>query len=82
MHADTLKFYKYVPVKKPVYQDRFCSLPFTTVQIDNDGDVQLCDCQLHMPYTIGNIFKNSLQDIWLNHQANLVRQSVIDGDFT
>jgi radical SAM protein with 4Fe4S-binding SPASM domain len=82
MHADTLKFYKYIPVKKPAYQDRFCWLPFTTVQIDNDGDVQLCDCQLHMPYTIGNIFKNSLQDIWLNHQANLVRQSVIDGDFT
>lgn len=82
MHPDTLKFYKYIPIKKPVYHDRFCSLPFTSVQIDNDGDVQLCDCQLHMPYTIGNIFKNSLQDIWLNHQAELVRQSVLSGDFT
>jgi len=82
MHADTLKFYKYVPVKKPIYQDKFCSTPFSSLQIDNDGDVQLCDCQLHMPYTIGNVFENSLQSIWLNHQADLVRQAVVDGNFT
>jgi radical SAM protein with 4Fe4S-binding SPASM domain len=82
MHPDTLKFYKYIPVKKPQYQGKFCHLPFDTLQIDNDGDVQLCDCQLHMPYTIGNIFKNSLQEIWNNHEAQLVRQGVADGDFT
>jgi MoaA/NifB/PqqE/SkfB family radical SAM enzyme len=35
-----------------------------------------------MPYTIGNIFKNSLQEIWNNHEADQVRQSVADGDFT
>jgi MoaA/NifB/PqqE/SkfB family radical SAM enzyme len=35
-----------------------------------------------MPYTIGNIFKNSLQEIWANHEAAQVRQSVADGDFT
>lgn len=82
MHPDTLKFYKYTPIKKPQFQDKFCGIPFDTLQIDNDGDVQLCDCQLHMPYTIGNIFKNSLQEIWNNHEADQVRQSVTDGDFT
>ena len=82
MHPDTLKFYKYTPIKKPKFQGKFCRIPFDTVQIDNDGDVQLCDCQLHMPYTIGNIFKNSLQEIWNNHEADQVRQSVVDGDFT
>jgi radical SAM protein with 4Fe4S-binding SPASM domain len=82
MHPDTLKFYKYTPVKKPEFQGKFCRIPFDTVQIDNDGDVQLCDCQLHMPYTIGNIFKNSLQEIWNTQEANQVRQSVTDGDFT
>ena len=82
MHPDTLKFYKYTPIKKPQFQGKFCRIPFDTVQIDNDGDVQLCDCQLHMPYTIGNIFKNSLQEIWNNHEADQVRQSVVDGDFT
>jgi radical SAM protein with 4Fe4S-binding SPASM domain len=82
MHPDTLKFYKYIPIKKPQFQGKFCRIPFDTIQIDNDGDVQLCDCQLHMPYTIGNIFKNSLQEIWNNHEADQVRQSVVDGDFT
>jgi radical SAM protein with 4Fe4S-binding SPASM domain len=82
MHIDTLKFYKYVPVKKPIYKGKFCQEPFTTLQIDLDGDVQLCGCQLHMPYTIGNIYNNTLQEIWLSHSAEQVRQSVSDGDFT
>lgn len=82
MHPDTLKFYKYAPIKKPVYSGKFCYTPFNSIQIDNDGDVQLCDCQLHMPYTIGNIFKDSLSDIWTNQEAELVRTSVVNGDFT
>ena len=82
MHPDTLKFYKYTPTKKSQFQGKFCRIPFDTIQIDNDGDVQLCDCQLHMPYTIGNIFKNSLQEIWNNHEADQVRQSVADSEFT
>ncbi len=82
MHPDTLKFYKYIPIKKSQFAGKFCRIPFDTIQIDHDGDVQLCSCQLHMPYTIGNIFKNSLQEIWTNHEANQVRQSVANGDFT
>jgi radical SAM protein with 4Fe4S-binding SPASM domain len=82
MTPDVLKHYKYTPIKKPQFQGKFCKIPFGTMQIDNDGDVQLCDCSLHMPYTIGNVFKNSLQEIWNNHEADQVRQSVADGDFT
>jgi len=82
MHVDTLKFYKYNPVKKPKYKGKFCHLPFDTLQIDEDGDVQLCDCQLHMPYTIGNIYQDTLQNIWLSEAAERVRQSIIDEDFT
>jgi radical SAM protein with 4Fe4S-binding SPASM domain len=82
MHIDTLKFYKYTPVKKPMYQDKFCSVPFDMMQIDADGDVQLCGCQHDMPYTIGNIYKDSLQAIWNGELAGQVRQAVVDGDFT
>lgn len=82
MHVDTLKFYKYTPVKKPVYKDKFCHQPFNNLQIDADGDVQLCDCQMHMPFTIGNVYENTLQQIWNGHLAAQVRQSVADGDFT
>lgn len=82
MHVDTLKFYKYNPVKKPKYKGKFCRMPFDALQIDQDGDVQLCDCQAFMPYTIGNIYENSLQDIWSSEAADRVRQSVADEDFT
>jgi radical SAM protein with 4Fe4S-binding SPASM domain len=82
MHADTLKFYKYIPVKKPIYKGKFCSIPFDIMQIDEDGDVMLCGCQLHMPYVIGNIYKDTLQNIWLGEKASQVRQSVIDEEFT
>ena len=41
MHVDTLKFYKYSPIKKPKYKGKFCRLPFDSLQIDEDGDVQL-----------------------------------------
>jgi radical SAM protein with 4Fe4S-binding SPASM domain len=82
MHIDTLKFYKYVPVDKPGYKGKFCSQPFDILQIDGDGDVQLCSCQYHMPYTIGNIYQNSLQDIWLSQAADDVRQSVLNENFT
>lgn len=82
MHVDTLKFYKYTPVKKPKFKGKFCRIPFDTIQIDEDGDVQLCDCQLFMPYTIGNIYQDTLQNIWLSKEANQVRQSIVDEDFT
>jgi radical SAM protein with 4Fe4S-binding SPASM domain len=65
-----------------MYKGKFCRLPYDTLQIDQDGDVQLCDCQLFMPYTIGNIYKNSLQDIWSGEAADRVRQAVADEDFT
>jgi len=82
MHVDTLKFYKYTPVKKPKYKGKFCRLPFDSLQIDADGDVQLCDCQLHMPYTIGNIYQDTLENIWSGEDAKRIRQSIIDEDFT
>jgi len=79
---ETLKFYKYVPVAKPQYQGKFCHLPFTSLEIDEDGDVILCGCALHMPYTIGNIYENSLTEIWHNQKAQQVRDSVATGEFT
>lgn len=82
MEATTLKFYKYKPVAKTQYKDKFCSEPYKSIQIDTNGDVQLCDCTYYMPYTVGNVFENTLEEIWNGEQANIVRQSVVDGDFS
>jgi radical SAM protein with 4Fe4S-binding SPASM domain len=82
MKPEILKFWKYVPTKKPIYAGKFCSVPYTTLSVDDDGDVHLCICAAHMPYIIGNIYKQTLQEIWLGDEANKVRQAVDDGDFT
>jgi radical SAM protein with 4Fe4S-binding SPASM domain len=82
MKQQTLEFWNYSPVKKPIYKDKFCAKPFNSLLIDEDGDVMLCQCPSHMPYAIGNIYQDSLQHIWNNSQASIVRQSVADGDFT
>lgn len=82
MREDIIRFWKYVPVAKPIYQTKFCGLPWSTVQIDADGDVMLCDCSYNMPYVIGNVYQDSLATIWKSDKAQSVRQSVLDGDFT
>lgn len=82
MHPDTLKFYKYTPTVKSQYQGKFCFAPYKNLEIDEDGDVILCGCQLHMPYVIGNIYQNTISEIWNNSQANEVRDSVARGEFT
>ena len=82
MKPEVLVFYRYRPTVKPQYQGKFCWDPYTTVEIDEDGDVMLCGCQFHMPYVVGNIYNQSLEDIWHGAEAKKVRQSVLDGEFT
>lgn len=82
MHIDTLKFYKYKPVDKPQYNGKFCHVPYHMIQIDKDGDVMLCTCEEYMPYVIGNVYHNTIQEIWLGKKAQEVRQSVYHGRFT
>ena len=82
MHIDTLKFYKYKPTQKRQYIGKFCQVPYHMIQIDKDGDVMLCSCEEYMPYVIGNVYKQSIQDIWLGEIASRVRQSVYQGHFT
>ena len=82
MQAQTLKFWKYVPTKKPQYAGKFCSKPYEQIQIDNDGDVMLCGCERHMPYAVGNIYQDTISNIWQGESAAMVRQSVANGDFT
>lgn len=82
MQTHTLKFWNYTPEEKPEYKGKFCGLPWSSIVVDNDGDVLLCDCPLHMPHSIGNIYNQSLTEIWNGAAAQQVRQSVVDGNFT
>lgn len=55
-----------------------CSKPFTYFQIEFDGDCFFC-CPMFTDYPIGNIFKNSFEDIWYGEKATKFRESILDG---
>lgn len=81
MKPEVLVFYKYRPAVKSMHAGKFCHDPYEIMEIDEDGDVMLCGCQFHMPYVIGNVYKDTISDIWQNQEAAKVRDSVVRGEF-
>lgn len=59
---------------------KFCSLPFNGVEIDPQGKVYTC-CVAHMPYPIGNVYEEKLEDIWHGDKVKLIRESILDGSY-
>jgi MoaA/NifB/PqqE/SkfB family radical SAM enzyme len=57
----------------------FCKLPFTRVSIDDAGDVWPACCPEWVAFPLGNIFKQSWQDIWYGDDAKRFRDSMLDG---
>lgn len=51
-----------------------CVSIFSTIEIDSNGDVSLC--RDYHDYTIGNIKKNSVQEMWNNEAARAFRSSI------
>ena len=49
-----------------------CRAAFTTATILANGDIQLC-----YKYSIGNLHKDSFEDIWFGEEANRVRQLIV-----
>lgn len=62
---------------------KYCSWPFITTFIKDDGDVCFpCGfCSKGHPIVIGNILKKNLDEIWNGDIAKKVRKSIIDGTF-
>jgi len=60
-----------------IYPDRRCSLPFSQVHLEPNGNVVVCpdfpDC------VVGNIYENSLSEIW-NSEKNLKFREMIKED--
>lgn len=48
-----------------------CRAAFTTATILANGDIQLC-----YKYSVGNLHKDSFEDIWFGEEANRVRQLI------
>jgi len=51
------------------------------IEVTLNGDVRMCGCGAWMPTTIGNLTKNTLQDILASELAQKIRQSIVDGSY-
>lgn len=56
-----------------------CILPFNTLSILPDGNVNLCISDMENHFPIGNIEEQSLWDIWYGAAADRYRKSIAEG---
>ncbi|MGK7297006.1 MAG: SPASM domain-containing protein [Candidatus Wenzhouxiangella sp. M2_3B_020] len=59
---------------------RFCGNPFSHVDVYESGDVHPC-CNAWLPKSIGNLQRQSLDEIWNSPSARSIRESILDGSF-
>ena len=52
-----------------------CKVPFSEVEISANGDVYVC-CPAKMSISIGNIYKESFENIWYSKAAQDLRQDI------
>lgn len=61
----------------------FCSKPFTWFEVSRgreEGDVYLC-CPSWLERSVGNLTRQSVQEVWNGPAAQEVRESILDGSF-
>ena len=59
---------------------KFCPKPFDSIVVKDDGSVWFC-CSAWLPYSIGNLYENTLDEIWNGERADIIRKSIIDQSF-
>lgn len=58
----------------------FCRLPFTEVSVSEDGDVYPNCCPDWVAMPLGNLHRQSWDEVWNGPQAQELRRSMLDGD--
>ena len=78
----TIHFHKQ-PTKFPPknFVNKICLEPFRTIEIDIQGNVGLCGCQAWMPTRVGNLFRESIDDILGSKLAQDIRASIGRGSY-
>lgn len=65
---------KYFNAPETIYQDRVCSLPFSQIHIEPNGDVVVCP---DFPdYVFGNMYEESVEQLWDSKRINEFRESI------
>ncbi len=65
----------------PGLKGKFCPKPFERFELQENGSVYLC-CPGWLPRPAGNLNSDSAARIWNSDQAQAIRRSILDGDFS
>jgi len=61
---------------------RFCGNPWTYAEIVGGGGVHICCPVFTGGKQVGNIFENTPEEIWNSYQAQLFRETILDGTYS
>jgi hypothetical protein len=67
--------------EKKTFPGKYCGKPFEYLEITPAGDCVLC-CPAWLPNVIGNIYEDSILNIWNGEKANIIRQTILDGSYS
>lgn len=57
-----------------------CYLPFYKFYIDWNGDVRICNNDVGKASLLGNIYNESIRDVWLGENLNVYRKNLLVGN--
>jgi MoaA/NifB/PqqE/SkfB family radical SAM enzyme len=70
-----------INTRKDLGITNICPKPFDTVLIDQNGSCFVCECTAWLPQSVGNLHKNSLEEIFHSDMAYHLRDSIDDGSY-
>jgi MoaA/NifB/PqqE/SkfB family radical SAM enzyme len=70
-----------INTRKDLGITNICPKPFDTVLIDQNGSCFICECTAWLPQSVGNLHKNSLEEIFHSDIAYHLRDSIDDGSY-
>lgn len=62
--------------------NKFCTRPFEELEIHNTGEVYACCPNWNKFYSIGNIFKDSFENVWNSDKAIELRKRILNFDYS
>lgn len=65
-----------------VQSKEFCPRPFEEIEINRFGDVHTCCPNWNNAYTIGNIYRDTLEGVWNSNKAIDLRKRVMNKDYS
>ena len=81
LHAQKLeRQHRAVRPPEPDLHGRFCANPFDKLETHERGEVYFC-CPAWLPTPIGNLNRQSAQEIWNSAAAQDIRRSILDGSY-